>query len=214
MLSDPNALKLDWKISSPGKVIAAVVYGAKGDNDTNLQTARLKQVETAISQDSAEATVPPSTVDFPVLPLPVSVVPADADGVMVFFTLGETMGIYAVSSGDDWTALGTQVNPPNLNLSSITSKTYLGSVILAPNGDFLEQSDKGIVDAFKSLPAHAIRDAMLLFSNNEAAQLAAAVAIGNEFVGRPINVTSIRYPPPLPGKDKSIAFFYVPESKP
>lgn len=82
----------------PGKTIAYVFFGAKGDNNQTLQTNRLRQFESAISQDSKENE---STILKPLAPVPEQALPSDADGIMLFITIANLRKALLVYCGLD-----------------------------------------------------------------------------------------------------------------
>lgn len=69
---------------NPGKLIGFVFYGARDNDNVALQTNRLRQFESAISEHSMENE---STTLRPLVPFPAEALPPDADGIMLFITL-------------------------------------------------------------------------------------------------------------------------------
>lgn len=94
-----------WRLFKPEALIAFVIYGAKDNDNDVLQTNRLRQLESAIEEESREFE---QTKLKPLVPFPVEAEPANADGIMLFVTIPELNLRNALLVHGNWDRVGGQ----------------------------------------------------------------------------------------------------------
>lgn len=107
---DFPAADTQWQRLNPGEQIAAVFYGSKDAPNESLQTARLRQFESAIGGDSQEL-ADGSTQLYPLVPFPEQAMPPDADGIMLFVTVAApAKTVFLYTFGRDTDVFDRQMN--------------------------------------------------------------------------------------------------------
>lgn len=135
-LFDFSVTESQWIRFKPGKVIACVFYGAKGDDNAVLQTNRLRQFESAISADSKENE---STTLKPLSPFPEQALPADADGIMLFVTIAALRNALLIYG--NWDRVGGQSQHFLNSESPFSPMQFDGNT---PQGDTLKKFIAGL----------------------------------------------------------------------
>ncbi len=187
-----QAWKSDWEHfqTPPGKTIVFSAIGAVGESDATLQGNRLNTFENAIRDDSQES----GTTDrVMIVPYPESVVPPDADGVMVFITVSPAPAIvekqHVFGANTDLfqsirrMALNPQATADQLMEVLKRGTDFKNATYTVDAGGTATVSDDDVLRAFSAHSGH-IEQGIVLFNRSLSAADAAIVGkVGQKVIG-------------------------------